>query len=726
MLGNNANNKADLPENSVQDVKWDMRPFEELEKVGVLDPYGKNLNPLNGKEYSVEYKMGPTKERHWSKLPFNDPKAQKKTFEAIQKHQIILVKSGTGSGKSSQVPKFLSHLLGYKGRIAITIPTQVSTFSSAQYMAQALDVNLGEHVGYKFRGKRELNKNEVKSRIVFTTDGTILAQLLGTDPDLKNLNALVIDEAHKRSSNIDMILLLVKVLLTRRPDFKLLIVSATINAELFRDYFPSPEFTFAEVEVTSKPPFPITDVWADRPLETDSDKYISAAVTRVMRILTDTAKGDILVFLPTTNDLMQACRMLEEKNSMGLSFCVQASGDIFRSDSEQKELVIEQQTETDKRKVVMSTAVAEESITIKNIDFVVDSGLNLMSSYDAKREANVLDKKFITKSSAKQRAGRTGRLQPGTAYHLYTKKQFNTFPDYDVPEIKTINMAETILRITNMPLVGSYKKAMIFLDNLIEPPSREALMAGANQLKRLGVFTKKDPADMGELTVIGKAMAKLNMEPGVARTLLMSNQYFIRNKIVDIYSIMEATKGRGLGDLLAFARDRRDKYNKLKKWVSNKGDYFTMLRIYNEFEKYRKGHEWNQVKEWCRKHYLRWYPLSQVRRARMRLMRRLTDVVAPNRQENTELTEALKKEMNKEYKTDDARITHAILDGEGKIRRAKALKGNNKFRTELPPEKTVAMLSQDTMSTPKRVKEVVYNDLFIADGSARLNTVLFV
>lgn len=727
-MSKNLPNKVNNRPTNDDEIPWDLRPYDELPKVGVLDPSGKYPNPLTGEDYSIEYKEGPKKDRHWSKLPFNQPEAQREAFTALQKNQVILVKSGTGSGKSSQVPKFLSHLLGYRGRIAITIPTQVSTLSSAQYMASALDVKLGEEVGYKFRGQRMVDQNGKKTRIMFTTDGTILAQLLGTDPDLKELNALVIDEAHKRSSNIDMILLLVKELIKRRPNFKLLIVSATINVEIFERYFPSPTFKFAEISVTSKPPFPITEIWADKPLVVDSDQYIKVAIQRVMSILTTTTKGDILVFLPTVGDLMEGCRLLQQSNSEGLSFCVQASGDIFRSDSNRQKLVVEQKTNTDKRKVVMSTAVAEESITIKNIDFVVDSGLNLMSTYDFKRMANVLNKEFVTKSSVKQRIGRTGRLQPGTAYHLYTKKQFQTFPDYDVPEIKTINMAEIILRIVNMPLIGgSYKKAMVFLDNLIEPPTREAMVSGALQLKALNIFTKNDIADMGELNIVGKAMAELNMEPGVGKTLLMANQYFVRAQTTFIYAILDATKGRGLSDLYLRGDNQRERFDRLKKFVDKRGDYFTMLKIYNSYEKYRKGHSFEETKRWCKDNYLRFYPLSQVRQSYFRIVNKLTDVVAPDKKENIELKDALAREVKKEFKTDDAKVAQAIQDGEGAIRLAMLVKGD-RYKTEFPPEKTTASLGRDTI-LPKGMKpkkKIVYNDLFISDGQPRYNTILFV
>lgn len=717
-------NDNSLPTNKAEDTTWDMTPYAKMQKIGVLDPEGKNINPLNNLPYSENYKLSFKEDRHWSKLPFNTPEAQKMAFTAIQNNNVILVKSGTGSGKSSQVPKFVSHLLGYKGRIAITIPTQLSTENSARYMAKDMDVVLGEEVGFKFRGKNMMDINNKKSKIVFTTDGTILSQLLGTDPNLSNLNALILDEAHKRSANIDMILLLVKVLLTRRKDFKLIIISATINIKLFEDYFPKPEFSFATIEVTSNPPFPITQVWADVPLKTEADDYIPKAINRVMNILTTTTRGDILVFLPTEADLGKGCMMLEEKNTQGLSFCVEISGEIFRVlDDDEKTAITNMRNNTTKRKVIFSTAAAEESITIKNILFVVDSGLNMMSSYNPLKEANILDKTFVTKSSVKQRAGRTGRLEPGTAYHLYTKKQFEEFPEYDIPEIKKINVASILLRLVNLEFVGDYKKAMIFMDNLIEPPSREAMLSGANQLKTLGVFTKSDPKDMGELSVIGKAMANLNMEPGVARSLLLANAFFIRNKAVDMYALLEVTKGKGLSSLLMNTKDKKMKFEKLKKFSDSKGDYFTMLRIYYAYEKYKKSHSFEELKRWCNENLLRNYPLSQVRQTKFRILRVLMDTVMPNKQENKDLEEALKKEIPKEFKTDDAKLIHSIIEGEGKIRYA-IVSNDNKYITEYPPEKTVASLSSETMGKPK--KKIIYNDLMISDGTARFNTVLFV
>lgn len=716
-------------------IEWDMRPYEKLDRVGVLDPAGENFNPLSGQPYSPEYRANfLNNPRHWKNLPVNEPEAQKKSFEAIQNSQVILVKSGTGSGKSSQFPKFMSHLLGYKGKIAITIPTQVSATGAASYMAESFDVKLGEEVGYKFRGQNMSDKNGKKTRILFATDGAILAQMLGDDPDMLSLNAIVMDEVHKRSSNIDLLLLLIKNLIKRRPDFKLALVSATINTKLFMDYFPAPEFKFTALEISSKPLKPITQVWAERPLKTIGDEAIQRAIETVMKILTQTESGDILVFLTSNAEIAKGCKLLESQNKDNLSFCLTASGGIFRSGQDVKNKVIKQDETTDKRKVIMSTDVAEESITIENIDFVVDSGLSYQSSYDPKKMANILKKSFVTKSSVKQRMGRTGRIREGTVYHLYTEKQFNDFPEFDEPEIKKIDLSNEIISITNMPLVQNYKKTIEFMNNLIEPPSHDAIASALRKLEALGCFSKggdgknrfQNLKDLGDLTILGKAMAKFPVEPAVARSLLIANHYFVRVEATFMYAIMEVLGGK-IQDLYAPFGSPMDRKKALEPFLHKRGDYFTALNIYHAFESFKKNHTPEETRRWCDQHYVSMRALSDVKQAYFRLIRVIKEVVAPDNVVDKELEEAIKKTITTEYKTRERKLVHVIEEGEGLVRYAKKIKGDQ-YKTEFPPDKTVANLGRDTMipSDGKLKDNIIYNSLLILEGRPMYGPVLFV
>lgn len=707
-------------------VDWTYRPYEELDKVGVLDPKGESVNPFTGEPLSGEYRATLGTESHWSKLPINDIKEQKKLFELIQRNQIVLVSAGTGTGKSSQVPKMVSHLLGYKGKIAITIPTQIATKNSSERMAKELDVQIGEEVGYRYRGVNQSDRNGKKTHILFTTDGSILARLLGNDPTLHDLNALLVDEVHERSSNIDLILLLVKDLLPKRPDFKVFVISATVDIKLFKDYYPSPEFRFGVFEIPGKPTlYPVKNVWAPKPIPPKQDAFIAAAVDRVIRILTDTDKGDILVFLTGGGDLGKACSLLNQKNTENLSFCVEASGDLLRRDASRKELVVKQQTNTDKRKVVMSTDVTEASITIDNIYFVVDTGLRFQAGYDYKKMARTLKRGYITKASAKQRGGRTGRVGPGTVYHLYTEKQYNEFPAFDEPDIKTVDLSPILLQLLNK--VGSFKKTMEMMNHLIDPPTKEALASGLGQLRALGCFTKKDMNDLGDLTVIGRAMASIRIDPASARSILVANELYVRNIAVMLYAILEVAD-KGMGSLLLVPRtgaDRAKRAEMLKPYLHKRGDYFTMLGIYDAYETYASTHEPAEVRKWCKEHFLRSYPLSKVKQAMFRLMGTVRDVVAPGGQEDQELKQEMANIVKKRWKTNEKNMAQAVEDGEGLIRSAK--KARNDYQTIFPPEKSYASLDRDTL-LPKGSKpkpELVYHELFIGDFGPKLNTIMF-
>lgn len=733
---------------------WDLRPFDNLDQVGVLDPEGLRMNPFNGQPYSEKYRKAFDNKKHWKNFPVNEKEAQRKTFTAIQENQIILLRSGTGSGKSSQVPKFLSHLLGYRGRIAITIPTQISAIKNATFMAEAMDVELGEEIGYKFRGTNITNKKGKKTNIFFTTDGSIVAQLLGNDPDLLSLNALVIDEVHKRSSNIDLLLLLIKSLVQRRSDFKLILVSATIDIELFRKYYPAPTFRFTAVDISSGPMHSIKEHWLEKPIPFKAASYIQEAVKRVNSILRETKEGDILVFLATNTELTKACELLNETNKDNLSFCMTASSATLSGSQEQMKLIIDYQKDNPKRKVIMSTNVAEESITINNVDFVIDTGVALKNVYNATKMVNVMDLVNITKASVKQRIGRTGREKEGTAYHLYTKEQYNVFPDYDIPQIKSIDLAHEFLKILNMPFIQSYKKAIAFLNDLIEPPEPAFIVAAIRQLEALGCFTKgisggkgfnPDLEDLGDITLVGKIMSHMAFKPRIAKSLLMANYYGVRTEAMFMYTLLELASGK-LSNLFMMKRGDKKALEALEPLLHSKGDYLTVLHVYNEYETYyrkqlppedavltkeekEKAVQLAKQKTftWARQHYLNSKLLDKVKNAYMTNMRNFRDLVAPEGKENVELKEILAKEAKGDFKTRERLLIQAVLEGEGVVQTAIQERGLL-YNTTFPPEKTTASIGQDTL-LPKGTKfksNIVYNSLLILNGSPSFGPILFV
>jgi len=223
-----------------------------MNNIGILDPSGKNSNPLNNKEYSDKYK---SLAKIWSKFPAYDD--AKNIIEIIKNNQVVLVTSGTGSGKTVLIPKYVLHQTDYKGHIMISLPKQIIAHSAAEYAALTLDVELGEQIGYKYKGS-DTKYSGNNPNLLYATDGTIVARLLN-DPILTGIDAVIIDEAHERKVQIDFMLFLLKNVLKERKDFKLIIMSATVNSDIFKSYFA--EYKFEQIDVGSKTNYEIKSIF---------------------------------------------------------------------------------------------------------------------------------------------------------------------------------------------------------------------------------------------------------------------------------------------------------------------------------------------------------------------------------------------------------------------------------------------------------------------------------
>ena len=267
--------------------------------IGILDPNGKNLNPLTQEKYSEKYlDLANT----WKDFPAY---AYANNFiDNIKSNQVTLVVSGTGSGKTVLVPKFALHTTDYKGKIAITLPKQSITKSAAEFAADTLDVKLGDEVGYQYRGG---SKNSDKTQLLYATDGTIVARLL-TDPLLKEFDMVIVDEAHERKVQIDFLLYLLRNVIKERKDFKIIIMSATINAEIFETYFE--DFAFKRIDIGTEAHYPIESHFLPKQLE--GKGYLSKGIDIIMDILEqDNNDGaDILFFITSVNEATEVCQKL--------------------------------------------------------------------------------------------------------------------------------------------------------------------------------------------------------------------------------------------------------------------------------------------------------------------------------------------------------------------------------------------------------------------------------
>jgi HrpA-like RNA helicase len=419
--------------------------------IGIFDPDGKNLNPLNSKPYSNEYK---NLAKFWSGLPAYQ--MGKQIVETIKSNDIILIKSSTGSGKTILTPRFCLHVNKYKGRIIITLPKKIITKKAAEFAAKTLDIELGEHVGYQFRGD---NLKSSKTILLYSTDGSVIS-MLKSDPMLKSIDMIIIDEAHERKVNIDLLLYLLKNAIKLRTKselkpLKLIIMSATINEELFKAYYKN--FRFEWLELSGTPNHIIESIYLENSIDIKSNQYLIKCKEIIGKIINKLnnndpkyIKGDILFFVCTVSE----CNLISEELSKLYPDCFTMglySG--FNTELEQyisspnkfKEL-----NKAYKRRLFISTNVAESSLTIDGIVYVIDSGLEINVKFDPIYNTNIMSKNFITQAQMIQRKGRAGRTKPGVCYHLYTQKEQDLTNKFPIPEIKCIDLKNTCLSLMKM------------------------------------------------------------------------------------------------------------------------------------------------------------------------------------------------------------------------------------------------------------------------------------
>lgn len=582
-----------------------------FEPIGILDPEGLRDNPLTGEPYKDIY-FNATKEpsehnvsykflsKIWSGFPMYEKRVE--SIKAIYENQVVLIVSGTGSGKTVLTPKFVLHTLNYQGRIAITNPKRFPSKENAIYAAKTLDVKLGKEVGLKYRGSDSSLYSAKDSKLLYCTDGFILAKLQ-SDPMLSDFDCIVIDEAHERGVQIDLLLMLVKELIKRRPTFKLIIMSATVNEKIFVDYFPKNEFKFGFVNAGEVPLFHIDESYLDKPINQFDDNgnlindaFIEAAADRAVKILKETEEGDILIFVSGKGEAPEGCKLIHRKmeqvnkNLDNKIYCDvltaatdKETQDLLKNDKKYKE------SGKYTRKVIIATEVAESSITFKGLDYVIDSGLVNENVYYSAKNMVSLEKKYISKASHKQRRGRVGRKRPGFCYNLFTKEEFEKkFPDYakapiliddispqlqfflskkylvnhinypftygeenkknNKKENKKNNKKENGKQkggenvITNIEKNSSSLDLAQFLSKLIEKPPVDNVKRALERIEALGGIVVKEK--VGVMTDLGRAMAVFDVIPEIGRILIAGYNYHCRDEMVDLAAMFEISEMR--------------------------------------------------------------------------------------------------------------------------------------------------------------------------------------
>lgn len=489
---------------------------------------------------------------------------------ALQAHQVVIVCGETGSGKTTQLPKIALALgrgrgAGGAGLIGHTQPRRIAASSVAKRIAQELNSPLGEVVGYKVRFQDRLSPG---ASVKLMTDGILLAETQ-TDPLLSAYDTLIIDEAHERSLNIDFLLGYLRQILPRRPDLKVIVTSATIDAERFAQHFAGRQGPAPVIQVSGRL-YPVEQRW--RPFEESRDFDLNDAIADAVDELWREGPGDILVFLPGEREIREAADHLRKHLSHQPAHRHAQILPLFaRLSQAEQDRVFEP---GDGRRIVLATNVAETSLTVPGIRYVIDSGLARVKRYSYRNKVEQLQVEPISQAAAQQRSGRCGRVANGVCIRLYDEKDFAGRPRFTDPEILRSSLAGVILRMKALGL-GQVEDFPF-----LEPPPRKAIADG---YALLGELNAVDEAN--ELTPIGKELSRLPLDPRVGRMILEARQ---RQSLAEVLVIASALSVQDVRDRPLDQQQAADE--KHRKFDDEKSEFMGYLKLWKWLEDSRGGH----------------------------------------------------------------------------------------------------------------------------------------
>ena len=605
----NINNKYDiLIQNQTEFIKKDIL---ESENIYLINKKADNIklkdanNFINERDYKIgsnkynEEELIKKKEIINSKriLPIYEYK--EKILELLKKNNIIIIEGETGSGKTTQIPQYL-YENGYcnnNKKICITQPRRVAAMSVASRVSYEMGVKCGHEVGYSIRFEENISPI---TKIIYMTDGILLRYLL-SDNLLQDFSVIIIDEAHERSIQTDIIFGIIKTLIKKRNDLKIIISSATLSNEKFINYFNNAEY----IKVPGRR-YPV-DIYYTKSPEAD---YIEAAVITSLQIHISQAQelynddnkgGDILVFLTGQEEIELAKRMINnqiKKLHGKIPNCVVLPIYAALPSEEQSKIFLPVQK--GERKIILATNIAETSITINGIGYVIDSGFCKQICYDPRTGLETLAVTPISKANANQRAGRAGRVRPGKCFRLYTSNTFNNELEEDnIPEIQRNNLINMILLMKSLGINN-----LLDFDFMDSPP-HEILIKALELLYALGALNTE-----GILTQTGLKMIKYPIDPSLTKCLLSSyNKYNCFKEMMIIVSMLS------IGTSIFY--DSNDDNNSSKKAHSmfehSEGDHLTLLQIYNEWE----DTDYSNI--WCTENYIHPKAMQKARNIKEQL-----------------------------------------------------------------------------------------------------------
>ena len=755
--------------------------FNIMTKIGILDPEGKEPNPLTGEPYEnlysnkmielngkeVPFTYAAIAKKSWTPLPVYQKKEE--VIKAMDKYQVLLGISGTGSGKSVLLPKFALHIGNYKKKVLCCIPKKSSAESAAKWAATCLDTHIGAGVGYYFKGKRETSD---KTLLEFTTTGSLTSRLTGSPEAIDEYGTIILDEIHEASVQSIICILLLKRIALQRKDLKIVFMSATVDESMYRKYFPSPQFNFGSIDLGSATTYEIKDYYLERPI--GPREVEDATAKKIIELLGKTEKGDILGFVKSGGEGRKICGLLEpECKKLGYNiFCTELesksqsdkhkNSGIAKSEYALNALLYKEHPNVNKnnppdRKIVLATNVAESSLTVDGIVYVIDTGLALVNSYSPEEMARTLKDEYISKAAIKQRRGRAGRTQPGECYHLYTEEQYNRFNDYPIPDMQKSDLSNDmidILRMDEIKNVGDLKK---FLNDLISPPEEKFIKSGLMILYGLDIITSMDDDGIG--TPLGQAISMFRgLKPTHAKSIISAYFNYCKNEVIDIVSAIIVMDGQMEKLFIKYYKPKpgdknavtESQFKKIRaQFIHKYGDHLSILKAINIFrEKKQEQAEGlisgGDVKRWCKDNYISFKILDKIKRQAQEIGRAISKIRGNGKRnmsknKNKKSIEPINLELNnneqdgggfnelEEYiqqntslKNKDDIILKSLLDG-CYINVALQTKGSS-YISCFPPKKIIASINRDTtLSTFGKI--CIYDELFVSNMGMKYNIV---
>ena len=516
-------------------------------------------------------------------LPVSQRKAE--IEKLLSEHQVIVVAGETGSGKTTQLPKMCLELgFGNLGTIGHTQPRRIAARSVAARIAEELQTELGDLVGYKVRFNDQISDN---TQIKLMTDGILLAEIQ-TDRFLNQYSCLIIDEAHERSLNNDFILGYLKQLLPHRRDLKVIITSATIDVERFSKHFNNAPI----IEVSGRT-YPVEVRY--RPVVEEDDQDQLQGILNAVDELQAEGRGDILIFMSGEREIRDTAEALQKQNLKHTEILP-----LFARLSAQEQNKIFHPSGLNR--IVLATNVAETSLTVPGIKYVIDPGTARISRYSYRTKVQRLPIEPISQASANQRKGRCGRVSEGICIRLYSEEDFNNRPEFTDPEILRTNLASVILQMTALGLDDI--EAFPFVD----APDKRHIQDGVKLLEELGAFetVQTKSGEKRRLTTIGRQLAQLPVDPRLAKMLLSAVDFG------SVYEVMIIVSALSIQDPRERPTDKQQASDeKHRRFADKKSDFLAFLNLWNYVQEQQKELTKNQFRRQCQKDFLNYLRIRE-------------------------------------------------------------------------------------------------------------------